>query len=435
MSGSTFETLMAPSLDLMSMKQLGNIKTRRVQVNPESGSSFALSGTSTQDVFFSLPSGGSKYEMVNGANSYLTFDILMTSASGTSTTLIGPCSGDFNAVVRGLETTVMGTTVEQIDRYNLLSSIFQDFIPAGKVNTMNSILSGGGSSKAGYTFAVASAYARPALPIYSAFYGVLASQFAPATQGTRMRFTLEAPNTALEVDGSGTPTLSYTITNLSLMMEYCSIEPSVWEAMAQQSGQVFKTHGIGVSNFNTTLTSATTANSVLIPARKSAVKHIWNCIRKSSNITAPLLNSIGSRYNPVLRQVYWTISGKQYPQIPIRITDATNTYYGSGEVMAEFLKTMRNLHANYTDCVFTRAQYINDITGTADTASFVCGFDWDTDADPMTISGIDTNDSNIYLQLDSISTGVPTASTVDSFVFYDAILLTNLSTGAVSVIQ
>ena len=434
MSGNTFETLMAPSLDLMSMKQLGNIKTRRVQVNPESGSSFSLTSTATQDVFFSLPSGGSKYTMINGANSYLTFDILMSNAGGTGVTLIGPCSGDFNAVIRGLETTVMGTTVEQIDRYNVMSSIFTDFTPAGRSTTMNSVLQGGGASKLGAVYAVAGAYARPALPIYSAFYGVLASQFAPATAGTRMRFTLEAPHTALQTDGSVDGVTTYVITNMSLMMEYCDIEPSVWEAMAQQSGYVFKTHGIGVSNYNTTLTASSTANSVLIPARKSAVKHIWNTVRVSANLNSPRVNSLGARLNPKARQLYWTISGKQYPPIPIRTVDATNTYYGSGEVMAEFLKTMRNLHATYTDCCFTGTQYL-DTTGTANTASFVFGFDWETDADPLTISGIDTNDSNIYLQLDSISAGVTSASTLDSFVFYDAILMMNLQTGAVSVIQ
>jgi hypothetical protein len=51
------------------------------------------------------------------------------------------------------------------------------------------------------------------------------------------------------------------------------------------------------------------------------------------------------------------------------------------------------------------------------------------------ISNFYTNSSNIYLQLDSAGAGVPDASTLDSFVFYDAILTTNLDTGAISIIQ
>ena len=177
MSGSTFETLLAPSLDLMEMKQMGNMKTRRVQVNPESGTSFALSGTSTQDVFFSFPSGG-KHTFINGANSYLTFDITM--ACSTAGVNFGPCSGDFNAVVRTLETTNQGTTIEQIDRYNVLSSMFSDLTNEYRSMNMLNILQGGvTSTKVGAIYTSAMPYCRPVLPIYSAFlWCVMLSIFA-----------------------------------------------------------------------------------------------------------------------------------------------------------------------------------------------------------------------------------------------------------------
>jgi hypothetical protein len=249
-----------------------------------------------------------------------------------------------------------------------------------------------------------------------------------------MRWTLEAPDTALETSGSAGPVNSYVIENMSLMMEYVDVEPAVWEELANASGRVFKTHGVGVANFNTTLASGSTANSVLIPCRKSAVKHIWNTLRASSILTLASANSTGARLFPRLRQFYYTISGKQYPQIPIRCANTAGTKFSGGEAMGEFLKTFRNLHSTYTDTVFTQAEYLNT-TGTAPASAFVCGYDWETDADPQTISGIDTNSSNIYLQLDSTSAGVPSASTLDSFVFYDAILTTNLDTGAISIIQ
>jgi hypothetical protein len=111
--------------------------------------------------------------------------------------------------------------------------------------------------------------------------------------------------------------------------------------------------------------------------------------------------------------------------------------------MAELLKTMRNLHANNVDCVFDAPAYLNN-SGLLETASFIAGFSWETDEDPLSISGIDTNSSNIYFQIDSTSTsvgspaasvGIPVACTVDSFVFYDAILTTDVASGQVSIIQ
>jgi hypothetical protein len=102
--------------------------------------------------------------------------------------------------------------------------------------------------------------------------------------------------------------------------------------------------------------------------------------------------------------------------------------------MAELLKCFRNLHSNNGDCVFDAVMY-EDNVGQTETASFVIGYNFDTDADPLSISGISTLSDNIYLQLDSNSTGVPVASTIDSFVFYDAILTTEIGSGQVSIIQ
>jgi hypothetical protein len=430
---ATFETLLSPSLDLSEMKQLGITSTRRVQVNTESGTSYTLSGTSTQDIFFSLPAGA-KNEMINGANSYIVFDVNFVCEADK---MVGFCNGDANSVFRSLETTNNGTVVEQVDRYNVLSNIFSDFTSVSKARNMNSILQGGveqsaSSSKQPRLFANGG-YTRVALPIYSAFYGVLCSQYSLSTDGIRQRWTLEAPNSAL-VSASGTVALGYTIQNISLMMEYVSVDSAVMEELANQAGRVMKTHGIGVANFQSTLTASSTANSILIPCRKSAVKHIWSVLRPSANLNGIDKNSTGGRLFPNLRQFYYTISGRQYPQIPIRTADNAGTAFAGGEAMAELLKTFRNLHSNYTDCVFDSPKYLDNV-GTAETSAFIVGYDFEVDADPKTITGIDTNSSNIYLQLDSNSTGVPVASTLDTFCFYDVILTTNIDTGAISVIQ
>ena len=430
---ATFETVLHPAMDLTSMRQLGNVRTRRTQVNPESGTSFALSGTSVQDVFFSLPSGGSS-TMINGMNSYLTYDIVFDCGAAEQ---VGFSNADANSVIRSLETTVSGTTVEQIERYNVLSACFSDFKDVSKARNLDSILMGGAlqsasSSKQPREFAD-SGFCRVAVPIYSAFYGVLSQgTYAVSTDGIRMRFTLEAPDTALISGGGGT--LGYTLTNVALMMEYVDVEPAVFQQLVSEGGGVLKTSGIGVANFSTTLVSGTTANSILIPCRKSAVKHIWNVLRRSENLTMSNRNSTGARLFPNAMRYYWTVSGKQYPSIPIRASNAGGTAFAGGEVMAELLKTMRNLHANNVDTVFDALMYL-DNTGTSETGSHILGYSWETDEDPATISGIETLNSSIYLQIDSTSTGIPVACTLDSFVFYDAILTTDIASGQVSIIQ
>lgn len=438
---STFETLLHPAMDLTEMRQLGNIKTRRVQVIPESGTSYTLSGTATQDVFFSLPAG-SKYDMINGMNSYVVFDLVPTITGGSSP-VVGFCNGDANSVIRLLEVTNQGVTIEQIDRYNVLSAVFSDFVSQNKSANLLSILQGGCDTGKSFVSVSSGGYYRVAVPIYSAFYGVLASNYAPATDGIRIRLTLEAPHTALISPTASVSNLAYTISNLNLMMEYVSVEPAVWEELASASGRVFKTHGIGVANFNSTLTAQSTSNNVLIPCRKSAVKHIWNTLRPSANLNAIAKNSTGSRLFPNARQLYYTIAGKQYPQIPIRCSNDSGTAFAGAEAMAELLKTMRNLHGSTTDCCFDSVDYVDNV-GAVEESAFVWGYDWESDADPKTISGIDTNSSNIYLQLDSAtgsvglptaSIGVPVASVLDSFVFYDAILTTSVDDGRVSVIQ
>lgn len=439
---ATFETVLHPAMDLTSMRQLGNVRTRRVQVNPESGTTFALTGTQNQEVFFSLPAGGSS-TMINGMNSYLTYDIVFDCGASE---LVGFSNADANSVIRSLETTVSGTTVEQIERYNVLSACFSDFKDVSKARNLDSIMMGGAlqsatSSKQPREFAD-SGYCRVAVPIYSAFYGVLSQgQYAVSTDGIRMRFVLEAPDTALISGGGGT--LGYTLSNVALMLEYCDVEPQVFQQLVSEGGGVLKTAGIGVANFSTTLVAGTTSNSVLIPARKSAVKHIWNVLRRSDILTASNRNSTGSRLFPNARQYYWTIAGKQYPSVPIRASNAGATAFAGGEVMAELLKTMRNLHANNVDTVFDAPAYL-DNQGLLESSAHILGYSWETDEDPMTISGIDTNSSNIYLQIDSAttsvgspanSTGIPVACTLDSFVFYDAILTTDIASGQVSIIQ
>lgn len=405
---------------------LSATKTRRVQVLPENNQSFTTTALSGADVFFSLPAG-SKYTMINGQNSYISFNFKVASLTGGASTGIN--NGDGGSLIRTMEVVNQSQSIELVDRYNVFSNIVADFTPSGRALTMNTILQSGTTSvKTGVALA-ASAYSSCCLPIYSAIYGCLAGNYAPATDGIRIRFSFESPDIAL-TGAASTTASTYTIENLCLFMEYVDVEPAIHDELVRQSGGVFKTHGTALANYQTTSVASTQQN-ILIPARFSSVKHIWSCARLTSNIGTPLLcNSTGSRYFPNVASLYYTIAGRQYPQIPIRCVAADNSTYYGAEVMTEFIKTLHALHTAQADCVFTLTNYLSTSSTTA--GGFVWGYDFETDGgSSLQIGGIDTNSSNVFLTINSVS--APTASTIDSFVFYDLILETNVMDGSVSI--
>ena len=114
-----------PMMDLTSYRSMGSSRTRRVTILPENTSSVTGS-TSTSDVQFALPSG--RYSMINGQNSYLSFDYAVTGTStiGADNTLpepLGPSNGSAHSFIRAIETIVQSQSVEYLDQYNVFAGI------------------------------------------------------------------------------------------------------------------------------------------------------------------------------------------------------------------------------------------------------------------------------------------------------------------------
>jgi hypothetical protein len=439
------EVAITPLLDVSAFRSMGSAVSRRVLVQPENLSSLTL-GTATQDVYFALPSG--RYSMINGQNSYLMFDATITIA--TASKIGGFSNGSASSVIRGMELIIGNQSVELLDRYNNFAACVEDFQSKSRSLTMASILTGASATfvKCPNTLSAASPVTqRYAIPLYSSVLGTLASQVCPAVDGIRLKLTFETKDIATEEcddDGITVGTAAITscvITNINLGMDYLDVDPVIHSQLIQESGGVFKTHGTGVANFQTTLAAAAGSSaSILIPARYSSVKSYLTSFRNSltTSSTAGLYNSF-ARYNPHIRQYSYRIDGRQYPSVPIVCHNGTVDL--AGEVFIELIKCFDAANAVTFDCVFNLAQFLS--TGSLDTTatvplnqdSFLIGVDFEeaVGGGRAVVSGKDTNSNNTFLEVQFNNGAVIPGLLIDTYALYDNILECNMMTGEVSV--
>lgn len=428
-------TALTPMMDLSAYKAIGASKSRRVTVQADNVQTFQ-STASLQDVFFSIPS--SRNSMINGAGSYLSFDVTVN-ATFTTDPVITLSNGSGCAFIRGLETIIQNQSVEVVDRYNVFGAVQDDLVSAGRSLTVGSIVNGTSTSiKTGVklnsaTTATDGAVIRVCLPVYSGVLGVLAQQFCPAVDGIRQRFTFEATDTALTyTNTTDVTTVFYKVSNIALQLEYIDLMPSVFAQLVSESGGVLKVHGTAINNYQTT-TAISSSQSLLIPARYSSVKSLLTTFRLTSNLTSPKLeNSIGDRAFPYIKDYNFVIDGRNIPAVPVRCSNSSSSgqQFG-GEVFSELMKVFGGTHAPTFDCVFTATNYL-EATGTAGTGAFVLGLDFEEDqAGHAIISGIDTNSSNIYLNMNQHTTSL--ALTVDTFAMYDIICSFDVQNGTMSL--
>jgi len=455
------EMAITSQLDLTSFKAMGAAKSRRVTVNPENFSGVLSSTASTQDIYFTLPSG--KYSFINGQNSYICFEARArwTSTSATAA-VIGCCNASASSFFRSMEVQLQSQSVELIDKYNVFAALVEDFQPIGRSGTIMNILSGGANAADGavantvkqsdilgiavanapFTGAIAAAaaattsnYYRFAVPLYSSVLGTLQQQYMPAADGIRLRLTIESNEVPIVFAG---PTftagsMAYDIQRMSLQMDYLDVAPEVHSQLVAEAGGVLRQHGSAVANFGTTFSTGT-QQSLLIPARFSSLKNYFTVFRRSDNTTLAAGNCPGGRVNPYLIDYVYRIDGRNYPSVNVIAGSGTSaaTYKPlCGEAFMELCKCFHALHSAQFDCVFDGGNYC-DSTGTARTSAFAIGIDMEQDQGGKTvISGMDTNSSNTYLDLNCADAPVAAIS-VDTFAIYDLIVEYDASSGALS---
>lgn len=451
------EMAITSQLDLTNFKAMGAAKSRRVTVNPENFSGVVASTTSTQDIYFTLPSG--RYSFINGQNSYICFELWCkwTNAT-TAATAIGFDNGSASSLFRTMEVQLQSQSVELIDKYNVFAALVEDFQPIGRSGTIMNIMSGGPNAadgavantvKQSVTLGALTPFADPdvtaagaktgawfrfCVPLYSSVLGTLQQQYMPAADGIRLRLTIESTDVPiLWSGGGGLSAYSYEVQKMALQMDYLDVAPEVHSQLVAEAGGVLRQHGSAVSNFGTTF-SAGTQQSLLIPARFSSLKNYFTIFRLSSGVAAAAINSVGARVNPYLNDYVYRIDGRNYPAVNVICGTGTTagTYAAlAGEAFMELCKCFHALHSAQFDCVFDGPNYINAV-GTASASAFAIGIDMEQDAaGKVVISGMDTNSSNTYLDL-NCAAAPPSAVNVDTFAIYDLIVEYDAASGALS---
>lgn len=448
------EMAITSMLDLTSFKAMGAAKSRRVTVNPETNATFT-SSASTTDVYFSLPSG--KFSFINGQNSYIVMDVKAKFTSADTTApAVGFANGSASSLIRSMEVQLQSQSVELTDKYNVFAALVEDFQPIGRSGTVMNILAGGPNAADGsvankvknstnlsctsttpfgaQVASVAAAYTgatyRIAIPLYSSVIGTLQQQVMPAADGIRLRLTFESSDVPILWGGGGGMTANtYDISRLALEMDYLDVAPEVHSQLVNEAGGVLRQHGSAVANFGTTIPASGTQQSILIPARFSSLKNFFTVFRVSSNVTAAAKNSTGDRIQPNLVDYVYRIDGRNYPAV--NVICGIGAVPLAGESFMELCKCFHALHSAQFDCVFDGANYI-DLVGTASTGSFAIGIDMEQDqAGKVVISGMDTNSSNTYLDLNQNS-ALSAACNCDTFAIYDLIIEYDASSGALS---
>jgi hypothetical protein len=414
------ETAITQAMDLTEYRNMGGGKSRRVSINPENTQGFGLTGSETKEVYFAYPS--SRNAMINGQNTYLTFTV---KCAGVDADDFAFSSGSPSSLIESLQLDIGSTTVELINDYNVFAGIIEDFQPLNRSINLGSILHGSGATKkVGATITGDSATGiRVCVPLYSAVVGTMAQTHVPAVDGMRLKITFAQPDYAMkEVAGTASAGV-YQLSDISIEADYIDVLPQVMSQIVTESGGILKAHGTGVGGFQTTMT-ASSQNTLLIPARYSSLKNYFTVFRLSSAF-AHDKNTISGRVNPNLKQYTYRIEGKSYPSTPV------SNLGGGGECMAEVVKCFHALHSTQLDCVFNADDY--KIKTLSDTGSFVMGLDFEHEGGSNSIiTGLDTLNSNTFVEIQGDG-GDILASTVNTFALHDLIVEFNMMDGTVNV--
>lgn len=428
----SYTPLISRELDVTQYKGIQAGKSRRISVFADNVSTYT-SSSSTADIFFSLPA--IKQGFIVSSATQLVFEVTANSTFVTDPVL-SLANGNPNSLIQSMEVVCQNVQIEQLNNYNVYANIMADLQPLGRSTTMGTFNGATSTLKAGIQLngatTVDGAVVRCAVPLYSAILGVGAEQFMPACDGTRVRLTCASTEVGLKFANITSYTSAvYKLSNIALQFEIMELDTMSYNALLQESGAVFKQHGMAVNNYQSVVT-ASTANSILIPARFSSVKALITCFRLSANLSAPAIyNSVGDRLLPQIQQYNFVIDAQQLPSVPIRVGASATSIY-TGEVISELAKVFSASNSTAFDTVFNATQF-NNLVGTSGTGSFILAQNFESmdSAGHALMSGKSLNSSNCYLNLTHYATAL--ASVSDTFALYDIVVSYNMLDGSVSL--
>lgn len=423
-------------LDLSQYKSVaGAGRSRRISIQPDNASTYT-SSASTSDVFFSIPASRNSFIQTNSTS--LVFEVLsnLTFTTSTSTSL---SNGSGSSIIQAVEVVIQNQQVENLLNYATYAAMIEDCQSLSRATTINTLLTGATSTlKAGQIISAATTVDGPsvrcALPLYSGVLGVQSEQFCPMIDGIRVKVTLATTENALTFLNTTAITPAacvYKLANIALQLEVMDFDSATMGALVAQSGGIFKQHMVCCNNYQSVI-AASSANSILIPARFSSVKALLCSMRLSSNLAAPAIRNVcGDRILPQIASYFFTVDGANMPSVPVRVATSASVIYG-GEALNEVMKVFGAVNAAAFMAVFAKANY-EETGGTSGTGAFMLGQNFESmdSAGHALISGRDLNSSNVYLNLTHYTTAA--ASVIDTFALYDVVVSYNMMDGSIAV--
>ncbi len=435
---SELVSAISTSMDVSDYKALTNVKVSRVSIQPENKSDLTMTAGNTSDLHISFPSRPNS--MMDSANSYVSLTYTMEGTAHGTGRSVAFSNGTPSSLIRTLETIAGSTSIELINNYNVISSVVDDFQHKDRAKTLGTILEDKHASdhKAGFSRDVATATSagftqkrRICIPLMSLAVGSLADKYFPMGTdiGLRLRLTMEDPNIAFRTEHASDAdfNVGYKLEDITYEACYLETDAKTYNQIVKESGGVMKVSGTGIGNFSHTVPQGGTTNTVLIPARYSSVRSFMTTMRDGDSATKNAYNSPGGRTRANLSSYVYRIHGKNYPNLPVSCDNFT-----SSEAFCEFLKTLHSLHNTQQSCVFPASAYVH--SGDNHQGSFCFGLDLEENGySSSSMSGLDTNSGNTFLELVHSSAVPSTGLVVDTFCFYDAIVEINTTTGEVMV--
>jgi hypothetical protein len=334
-----------------------------------------------------------------------------------------------------MEVVIQNQQIENVLQYSTYAAIVEDMQSEQRATGLGNILSGHDDDtiKTGKELRTAATTVdgtpiRCVQPLYSGCLGMGAEQYMPMVDGIRVKLTLATSANALVISAN---TAVYKLSNIQLQLEVMDFDSATMSALVAQGGGILKQHMVCVNNYQSTI-AASTANSILIPARFSSVKALLVAFRLQTNLSAPLTENVpGARILPQIASYYFQVDGANVPSVPVLVAESSTKVYAA-EALAEVIKVFGATNSAQFQTVFKEAQY-EDLTGTGLDGSFLIGLNFESQdsAGSALISGRDLNSSNVYLNLTHYAAA--TASVCDAFALYDAVVSYNMMDGSVSM--
>ena len=368
------------------------VRTRgyRVQVSPNSGSTASPGDT----VRFDIPAGRGRSSFLDPSQTTLQFIVKIT-GDGSN---IPSVDGSYYAFLNRFTLLSSGQVLEDVADYNHAVSTFLDLQVQGvDMGGAGSAIIGTASevtnnvNKLGAAFATGTAYGEACLPLHlSGILGTACPKLLPAgmLQDLRAEFVIEPAVTAVVQSAGSAPTI--LLQSVVMNLFYVDVDPAVADQLYAQNGGVYRISTECWRSYQYTPGSATTADSVMIPARFSSVKSFFTTWRPYTKTLARawLSNRVNPFYSStaVKGSAQYAVGSLLFPNTPLQS--------GISEMFASMLQSFHSqANANMnTRC--TQANWINNVIS--------------VDAQAMGTFALGVNTENLCYKSKSFTTGTNT---------------------------